>query len=692
MGGEDDDNCRDPDRSWHSWFKPTDSRRIEAARSKDTRDDLAQQFERWIEQQDTETRHKLQQRLPQVREELVRQGKAKDLEVNPFVAFKSFVDDGFAAIAHIPSRMRDRARERGQAAIMEKEDKWRHWSGRNDTINYMDPSVGDLAEQAWPSLPKDAQERAREATLMLLNEAIVRNAHIPTYKLARLYCDPESRQRPGALGRFQMSGVPWLETDYSAAYQLGIDPPTWLSVSWFQYSPYSPVNLERHPHLGSFDTKWRSAFEDLLEATLDKPMTSEEKYGVRPPYFHPTRTWRGSGLDWMLSLQCRGILPPQLPSYYSGEHQRSPILGVPNPGRFSDLANAIEGKTCYEPDPNIQSLLMQVAIPPDTKSDQSQPTELDLYEQQTAHAGVCPDNVGAAIQEAVRQEQFGNTSSEHSLGRCPDDLGRAIQKVVSEEETEDEGSCPLPDIRALQDYPLQHLMQLERHNRQRLLREWEEEDERAQSDHCPEELGRQVQLASHEQQQRCPDETGREIGTLARQAGCSMDELLDEISELERGKLNDEDDDDEDELTPGELWTLEQQIRERQKQQRRDAAYRNYRSWITGTEGPGERPTHKAMARHWDRLERLSEHYDTRSVSPEAATSEDALEEKPVSTSMTTLTTRSADGSMTTKIVRDVRYADGRKETSESVHTSQSKQAESKAAVEATAKKGWFWS
>ena len=74
------------------------------------------------------------------------------------------------------------------------------------------------------------------------------------------------------------------------------------------------MRLEAHP--GLEDSCWRAAFEDLLCSALDKPMVSEEKVGQRIPYGKPQSTYRGPGLDWMLSLQCRGILPPQLPSLY----------------------------------------------------------------------------------------------------------------------------------------------------------------------------------------------------------------------------------------------------------------------------------------------------------------------------------------------------------------------------------------
>ena len=305
MGADDDDRRRDYGTSWMSWFKPTDSRRLEEARSnsKATLDETEQQFMHWIEQQDAETQAK---RHPDVVEELARE---REREVNPFVAFKSFVDDGFAAIADFPSHFRERTGRKEQTAVKETEDKWRHWSGRNDTVDYVESCRKDFAAAAWPSLPKEDQDRAREATTMLLNQAMSRNAHVPTHKLALLFHDPEAR---------------------SLSIPPAVTQP-WLSVAWFRHSQYSPVNLERHPHLGQFDTKWRNAFEDLLEAALDKPMSSQEKYGVRPPYFHPTQTWRGSGLDWMLSLlhvlDCDAESDP--PTSSSGRRSQSADPGLP---------------------------------------------------------------------------------------------------------------------------------------------------------------------------------------------------------------------------------------------------------------------------------------------------------------------------------------------------------------------------
>jgi hypothetical protein len=71
--------------------------------------------------------------------------------------------------------------------------------------------------------------------------------------------------------------------------------------------------LENHTLLGQEGSKWRAAFEDLLNASLDKPMNSHPQVGYRWPYVHPQSTATGPGLDWTLSLICRGILPMQFP-------------------------------------------------------------------------------------------------------------------------------------------------------------------------------------------------------------------------------------------------------------------------------------------------------------------------------------------------------------------------------------------
>ncbi|KAF1991216.1 hypothetical protein K402DRAFT_173310 [Aulographum hederae CBS 113979] len=43
-------------------------------------------------------------------------------------------------------------------------------------------------------------------------------------------------------------------------------------------SPYSPVNLERHPRLGLYGTQWRDAFEDLLRAEHNEDLTTEKDW------------------------------------------------------------------------------------------------------------------------------------------------------------------------------------------------------------------------------------------------------------------------------------------------------------------------------------------------------------------------------------------------------------------------------
>lgn len=91
----------------------------------------------------------------------------------------------------------------------------------------------------------------------------------------------------------------------------------WLGIDWFRKNAYSPIQLEQHEHTHQHGSMWRAAFEDLLATALDKEPSSREVWEGSVDDEGQFKAWGAPGMDWMLGLQCRGLLPPQLPSLYN---------------------------------------------------------------------------------------------------------------------------------------------------------------------------------------------------------------------------------------------------------------------------------------------------------------------------------------------------------------------------------------
>ncbi|KAK3679688.1 hypothetical protein LTR78_000064 [Recurvomyces mirabilis] len=251
---------------------------------------------------------------------------------NFFLSFKDFVDtnlnslaDSFRSlpnnIAELRAKM-EAERERRKADDLEV---WQRWTGLDDSPDH----CAMLNERS----SKETKDEATNATLMLLREAYRRNAHVDEDKIRRLYHDPASRGLDAfAAPMLSPGGACYYQSDSgynapsTAIFRFGPYDHRWLSIDWFKRSPYSPITLEATQQPDN--SLWRAAFEDLLNAALDKPMHSEERIGARPRgEIQSTHT--GPGLDWMLSLQCRGILPPQLPALYNSMfHKTAPKLGL----------------------------------------------------------------------------------------------------------------------------------------------------------------------------------------------------------------------------------------------------------------------------------------------------------------------------------------------------------------------------
>ncbi|KAJ9629439.1 hypothetical protein H2203_001813 [Taxawa tesnikishii (nom. ined.)] len=228
-------------------------------------------------------------------------------EDNPFIAFRRFADEqfntliqGFNAIPDMLSNAKARADEQHrqwEQHLRDGKDKfdeemsqvWKDFGGLQNT---------PLGWGGWGRRPERAAEgakmvtvtdEAREAAKILIFQASNANRESNV--------DPKK-----VLSLFRDNG----DT---------MDAP-WLSVDWFKNSPYSPLQLERHKHLHQQGSMWRAAFEDLMCAHLGKELSAWEAWFGRVNNQKLYATWAQPGMDWMLGLQCRGVLPPQLPSLY----------------------------------------------------------------------------------------------------------------------------------------------------------------------------------------------------------------------------------------------------------------------------------------------------------------------------------------------------------------------------------------
>lgn len=291
-------------------------------------DDRGNDLDKWIEAQQAE--------ITRLRDDLLgqRDNIEKDLRTwtedassslkSPFERFKNFVDsnittlsEGFKNFPSNLSELKARMQLEREARMNEEKDIWQAWTGSADSPDHIRMQI----ERST----RDEREASREAVHQLLVQAYKKNQHVPVDKIMSLYRDNEWSF--GGLDKFanpmlSFGGACYYKPETvenlpsTARWGWPAPAPQWLSVEWFKRSPYSPIRLERYSGLEDEGSKWRAAFEDLLSAALDKPMVSEEKVGVRSLHGKPQSTYYGPGLEWTLSLQCRGILPPQLPSLY----------------------------------------------------------------------------------------------------------------------------------------------------------------------------------------------------------------------------------------------------------------------------------------------------------------------------------------------------------------------------------------
>lgn len=254
----------------------------------------------------------------------VGEGASSSSTKSPFERFKDFVDSNFSTLSegvrNLPSNiseLKSRMQQEREARREEEKEIWRKWTGSDDSPDFTRMQVDRSTAQE--------REVARDAVFSLLRQAYNKNKNVPAHKILELYRDSEWKF--GGLDKFanpmlSFGGACYYKPETvdnlpsTARWGWPASAPQWLSIDWFKRSPYSPIRLETYPGLQEEGEKWRAAFEDLLSVALDKPMESEEKLGMRTPHGSPQSTYYGPGLEWMLSLQCRGILPPQLPSLY----------------------------------------------------------------------------------------------------------------------------------------------------------------------------------------------------------------------------------------------------------------------------------------------------------------------------------------------------------------------------------------
>ncbi|KAI5211660.1 hypothetical protein AUEXF2481DRAFT_40246 [Aureobasidium subglaciale EXF-2481] len=165
---------------------------------------------------------------------------------------------------------------------------------------------------------------------------------------------------------------------------------TWLGIDWFRHSPYSPIQLEQHSTAHQHGGKWRAAFEDLLCAHLDKPQVAYDAWKAEDSIAASDlenqtlyNQWAQPGIDWMLGLQCRGILPPQLPSLYN----ITPLETKKLDRVFGKIVSGVSnfwtpyGRSVYEDftqlarivaSPDAEDLVLRRNMQPET--------EMDMYE------------------------------------------------------------------------------------------------------------------------------------------------------------------------------------------------------------------------------------------------------------------------------------------------------------------------
>lgn len=218
-------------------------------------------------------------------------------ERNPFVAFKKAVDTSAGALISPILRLNKRRQESHQAQRVSELDFARRWYGRADCT------------------PMRSNHEATEIATTLLDRAEESTRDILPLKIYALFEDGQDDwacHDPIADAMLAFGGACYFSPDVgdrlpstSSLFQQLPRLPCWLSFNWFKHSPYSPIQVEGVD--GLCDPKWRAAFEDLLDVSLDGPLRRRASPSTRSG----SRCSRTVGLEWMLGLQVSGTLPPR---------------------------------------------------------------------------------------------------------------------------------------------------------------------------------------------------------------------------------------------------------------------------------------------------------------------------------------------------------------------------------------------
>ena len=450
--------------------------------------DLEKDLKRWSEPTSTST-------TPQTPSSENREGRR---DKGPFERFKGFVDANLSILSNFPSNVRElKARMESERLSHIEEERIisERWTGSSDSPDHITVERERATE--------GEKLKAKEATVKLLREAFRRNEDVSFDKIEKLYRDDEgeAKSKLGALDRFALGPLlswggacfykPETDDNLPSTALWGVAGPQghrWLSVDWFKRSPYSPILLEAQELLEDSEVEWRPAFEELLCAALDKPMDGEERVGIREPYGKAQSTYYGPGLEWMLSLQCRGILPPQIPSLYQDKtyvgrgtpqsmetgynvfkramSETSVLNNLLRDGHRHSHMNgnllkdwqALVDEIGTKSGPTTEAMPMPIRTPwrvPDT--------EEELYEQMLPRLG-----------PAVSQSP--------PLFYSPQEQEEEVEEEV--EETADPDEQSTNGTHALQDYQMQ-LMLLEQQNKKRQLMARKEQEEVAAANSSP---------------------------------------------------------------------------------------------------------------------------------------------------------------------------------------------------------------
>ena len=599
---------------------------------------------------------------------------------SPFSAFKKFIDTNLSALAesvvNLPanlSELRQRMQREQEQRKQEELDISRRWTGSDDTPDHIQLELQRCTQEE--------KHDAHRLTMMVLSEAARQNAFVPEEKIEVLFHDPQSRF--GDLDRF---ASPMLSLGGACYYmpETGDNLPStrswrwtcapaprWLSVDWFKRSPYSPIRLEAHPDLGNVGWKWRAAFEDLMNASLDKPMITEERWGFKPTFTHDRRglqpmddrrhsTFTGPGLSWMLSLQCRGILPPLIPRHHNDPYGKQETRNRTFTDYFENIQDEIPWSIdswttfCSPLYKDFSELRSEIAIKSTWETSSPIPlrvrpeTEQDLYE--------CPYLFPPAAAIEIAAEAEADAEEKATDENFIQDIKKMVQVITST--PEDQHADELTDMMLAFHHKYQDYIEMFKNR--------------------------------FEESQQHPPVTGIISPTYAFQNNLHKAYNTPEDEEYRKylSKLNER-------FALRQMW-----IR---------MFYDELPKIINGTEPADEvlESYFKDFMRDVDSLssspstERRNE---TFGFSPEQVEEQRQQQElqfltKPdvLSALTTTQTTRLPDGTVTTKVVLKQRFADGREETHESVHTSHEsveQQQQSTQDVEKKFKqqKGWFWS